>query len=387
MPKRPDISPAVALHVWTAAGGRCAFCHTYVLGNDALGLAVRIGELAHIVGWSPGSPRGDDPLPLKDRQKADNLIFACRNCHRPVDDGGVVDLYSISQLRKLKTEHETHMKYLTSLSPDRSALVVRVVSAIRGAQPELTRDTILEAVTLDGYYPTILSTSHWNGVEVDLRILGELDDRNDFERCIPAIKELAARIHDGVRTDAVERLAIFGFARIALLVALGAALDDKVDAAIFQRHRGAVANPWAWPSSSRPVADLETTVLSRGPENGRVAVIVSLSGSIAMEDLPDGITDTHTVYRIQPSDSSRIGIDIVDSVEALNSVERELRRLLAALEATHGSVEAVDLFPAVGVATGVLLGRVLMPDVSPAWRVYERGTHTNDFYLALEVKK
>lgn len=56
---------------------------------------------------------------------------------------------------------------------------------------------------------------------------------------------------DGVRLNSTSRIAVFGFARIPLLVHLGARLNDKVNALIFQRQRGDATNAWRWPTQDQ----------------------------------------------------------------------------------------------------------------------------------------
>src|SRR5437868_4327286 len=94
-PRRPQPSERTKLLVWSRAAGRCAFCNRLVTENEDLGEAVPIGELAHNVGWSPASPRGTSALDSEQRRSADNLLLLCRNCHRPVDDGGVVGRFTV----------------------------------------------------------------------------------------------------------------------------------------------------------------------------------------------------------------------------------------------------------------------------------------------------
>jgi hypothetical protein len=167
-------------------------------------------------------------LPEDGRQAPENLILACRNCHKPIDDGGVVGRYDVDELLKRKWEHETRIRRLTDIGADHGAFVLRVVGDIRGVPPELNRRTVLAAATAAGLYPKILPGSHWEDVDLDLRRRGDLNAREAFVRVLPELEMFAQRVHDGVRLDDTARIAVFGFARIPLLVALGALLDDKV---------------------------------------------------------------------------------------------------------------------------------------------------------------
>lgn len=380
--RRPQISDRVRLRVWVAAAGRCTFCNRFVLKNEDLGEPVPVGELAHNVGWSDGSPRGDSGG--DDREAEENLLLVCRTCHRPVDDDGVVGRYTVEELRKRKHEHEQRIRRLTAIGADRAAFVVRMVGAVRPTPPELTRDTVLSAATEAGIYPHTLPTSHWQDIDLDLRDDGELESRAGFERCLPRIADLVARVHDGVRREAIERVAVFAIARIPLLIELGARLDDKLQTLVFHRHRRDDGNAWTWPADPGPPIEFEVAQLCAN-DPGLVALIVSLSGTIRLDELPEEIQMSHTIYELRPAPSQIPDPMLVRSPRTLENFEATARRFLAMIERDHGKVERVCLFPSLGVAPAVTLGRVLMPQLSPAWLVFDRD-EDRGFFEALEVQ-
>src|SRR5665811_912701 len=135
---RLDPTERTKLLLWGAAAGRCTLCNRSVLENEDLGIPVPIGELAHAVGAENGSPRGASGLSEEERRHPDNLLLLCRNCHKPVDDGGYVGLYSVETLHRLKREQESRVRFLTGIGADRGATVLRVVGTVRGVQPELS---------------------------------------------------------------------------------------------------------------------------------------------------------------------------------------------------------------------------------------------------------
>lgn len=131
-----------------------------------MGEAVSIGELAHNVGWGEKSPRGEASGEM-DTSSADNLLLLCRNCHKPTDTK--TERYTEEKLRQLKVDHENRIKRLTEIGADRSAVVVRMVGTIRNVPPELTYDTVLDALVAEGYFPELLPNAHRTAVEIDLR--------------------------------------------------------------------------------------------------------------------------------------------------------------------------------------------------------------------------
>jgi hypothetical protein len=384
---RPPILERTKILVWSRAAGRCTFCNTLVTEATSLGEPVPIGELAHNVGWSEDSPRGESLLSSPERADASNLILTCRNCHKPIDDGGVTGRYTVDELIRRKQDHETRIETLTAIGADRFAYVLRVVGDVRGVPPELARPTVLAATTAAGLYPKILPGNNWDSdVDLDLRNRGALDTQAEFERLIPDIAAFAGRIHDGVRRDEVARLAVFAFARIPLLIAFGARLDDKVPTLVFQRHRTDRANAWTWPADERPPVTFDIARIRAGASRKSVALVVNLSGSIPLEDLPERILAEGYVYEIAVEPPAEPGPALIWSAADLASFEGVMRKFLAAVEANHGRVDSIDLFPAVGVSAAVTIGRVLMPHVSPAWNIHDRGSDGR-FFNALRVQR
>jgi hypothetical protein len=383
---RPGLADRTKLQVWAAAAGRCTFCNCLVLENEVLGLEVPIGELAHNVGWSENSPRGESDLSEDVRRQADNLLLLCRNCHKPADDGGVLGLYTVEELARRKRDHETRVRLLTDIGADRSAMVIRVVGPVRGVSPHLDYDAVLEATTGASLFPQQLPGRHRSELELDLRSIAEGSGPDYFAICAQQIDVLAARISDGVRRDEIRRLAVFAFARIPLLIHLGARLDDKVPTIVFQRQRNDRANAWRWPDIHGEPPEFEHECLRQGNGRGGVVLTVNLSGSIALEELPADAVRNSTIYELRPVAPARHGPQVIDSLEALAAFEDAARRFLADVEHLHGKPERVALFPAVPVAAAVTLGRVLMPGVSPAWSVYDRD-QVGKFSLSLEVRR
>lgn len=380
---RKEPSARTRLTVWARSAGRCTFCNRLVTENEEVGEEVPIGELAHNVGWGDGSPRGNSSLTEEQRREAANLLLLCRNCHKPIDDGGVVGRYSVEELARRKHEHEARIAFLTGIGADRGAVVVRVVGPIRGRTPELAHDTVLTATTAAGYFPRLLPGAYRAELDLDLRHLGETETREHFETCAARIDELVARLHDGVRRDDVTRVAVFAFARIPVLVHLGAALGDKFTAVVFQRQRGDERHAWRWRADDADAVDFEFSQEQAGEAGGRVAVVVNVSGTIKLDELPRD-PEARSVYVLGPVGvTPNNGVITVQST--LRNFDASVRALMGQIEAEHGKVQEVDLFAAAPVSAAVTLGRVLSPSVSPAWRVYDRDEH-GQFLHALTVR-
>lgn len=382
---RPEPTLATKLQVWASAAGRCTFCNRLVIDNEDLGLAVSIGELAHNVGWSDNSPRGESDLNTEERRAAENLLLLCRTCHKPADDHGVIGVYTVERLSELKRAHEARIRFLTEIGADRTATVVRVVGPIRGVNPHLTYDAVLEATTAAGLFPQTLPGVYRAELDLDLRALADAGTPAHFEVCAQQIDTLAARLSDAVRRDELNRLAVFAFARIPVLVHLGARLDDKLPTVLFQRHRVDDANAWRWPTEPTASPNFSCKRVQTGADDF-IALVVSLSGTIQLKELPADVHERATIFEIAPEAPATAGPTLIDSPPALQQFESTVRRYLADVEHDYGKLPSIALFAAVPVSAAVTLGRVLMPHVSPAWEVYDRDEQ-NRFFRALEVRR
>src|SRR5205085_10583428 len=118
--------------------------------------------------------------------------------------------------------------------------------------------------------------------------------------CVAKINDVVARINEGIKRDKISRLAVFAFARIPLLVHLGAQLDDKVQTLIFQRQRVDDENAWRWPVDppSPPAFGFEN--LQSGDDPSRVALMLNISGTIQLRELPHAIQESYTIYSLSP---------------------------------------------------------------------------------------
>jgi hypothetical protein len=106
--------------LFAASGNRCAFpkCDLHIAVDNSL-----IGEICHICGKRPNSPRYDPNQTDAERHAFDNLILLCANHHKVVDDDEVS--YPVPRLQTIKADHEARQ---LGLPPDENAdQIVRVL--------------------------------------------------------------------------------------------------------------------------------------------------------------------------------------------------------------------------------------------------------------------
>ena len=193
----------------------------------------------------------------------------------------------------------TRVRLLTDIGADRTALVIRVVGAIRGVNPHLDYDAVLEATTGASLFPLQLPGVHRNELEADLRSIAEASGPDYFEACARQINVLAERISDGVRRDEIRRLAVFGFARIPLLIHLGHASTTRCRRT--SSSGSAPTPPTRGAGRTQPASRRRSSADFGSEAFGALVLIVNLSGSIGPDELPAAVLGDSTIYELQPA--------------------------------------------------------------------------------------
>ena len=107
-----SISTKVQRKLLAASGGFCGnpSCHRNLFDFFENGEIKSIEELAHIIGHKEKGPRGDDELPISERDEFDNIILLCPTCHTIVDKNE--HLFPKETIRKWKREHQESIENL-----------------------------------------------------------------------------------------------------------------------------------------------------------------------------------------------------------------------------------------------------------------------------------
>lgn len=93
------------------SGGICAFpgCgKSLIEAGTPEDDPVVLGEIAHIVAYEAGGPRGDASMPEADRNKHTNLVLLCGDHHKLIDSQP--NTYSLPVLRQMKADHEKRIR-------------------------------------------------------------------------------------------------------------------------------------------------------------------------------------------------------------------------------------------------------------------------------------
>src|SRR5918995_1787990 len=275
------IPERIALQVWVAVGGRCTMCNRYLVVDEHTGAAVYIGQLAHIVGWTTtkGSPRGDDPLPVADRNEANNLMLLCYDQHKVIDNRTLWQAFDVATLRRMKREHEHRIEELTGLAHKDLSAVLRMVGGLHGRAVELSAPTVAATLLAEGRYPDYVLRGV-DEYEIDLQFLaGEQAGRGSYwDAARDLIEERTDLLKAHVARENVRHVSVFAIARVPLLITLGTYLDDTIPTVIHPKRRDS-GEGWGF-TPDAPNVDFEHTRVRAGTDRHRVAVLFSVSGTV-----------------------------------------------------------------------------------------------------------
>lgn len=377
------------LKLWVLAGGLCTICKAYLLESPLTTRTITRGEFAHNVGQkkSRRSPRGMNDLDEAARDTAENALLLCGTCHGDIDKLGEVDLLTEQKLFEIKREHEAFVREALSRAQSPRTVVVRMRGAVRDVTDDLTQAAATQAVFSGSNRFPAFPFSGRDSVEIDLRGLAG-EEEADAAYYAAATRKIDAVIAQSVRPviidKSVDHLSIFAFARLALLVYLGAQLDDSVATDVYQRHRA--SSSWEWPADAAAVVFEHRDVPRAGHDlagASEAVLIINASGTIQLDEVPEELR-LLPHFIVEPRGAVP-HTDTIATPESLASFERAIRELTGHLEVTHKKMRAIHVFAAAPVSVAIVLGQCMGWGIHPSLIIYERDD--GKYRRALEVTK
>lgn len=371
---RRGIPDLTRLLLFVRAGGRCEFdgCPRYLMEHPVTLTEGNFAQVAHVVAFRPGGPRGRTRLRPKYIHAPQNLMLLCPQCHKLIDDDPKD--YTRRTLTEYKRRHERWIKQATGLAPERKTALIVFTAPIGKQTVSISYDHMLEAVA--PRYPISRE-----GLEMDLTNL--LEENSSVNAVVQ--QTVAARLSryfepkgEWQRTG---HLSIFALGPMPLLIFLGSQLSNKVSADLFQRHRD--TESWTWKKSGAPVK-YKFGRIRNGSDSGHAALLLCLSGSGPRENLPSHIDSTYSVYELT-LDGLTPSPTFLSLREDLERFRIAYQEALAEIGKIHGGLKELELFPAVPAPVAVLCGRETLPKIHPALRVYDYDKAYGGFSYQLTV--
>ena len=235
-----------------------------------------IGEMGHIAASSDAGPRANVELDARDRDKYENLILLCRNCHRKVDT--LKRSYPEERLLEIKANHEAWVR--TAL-PERGFTCLRWnVLRLQGDFP-FDPTTIAEALSPDqegdeAQASVSASRSPWPTIQTDLQA---------------QIQSLIGR------SDSVSsRVAVFPLAPVSACIYTGHLLTNRLNVRGFQYQRD--ESTWAWPKNPQGLTMPSVTLPAESSSQpAEIFFLFELTAPINASELLDSIAQEKAVYR------------------------------------------------------------------------------------------
>jgi hypothetical protein len=358
------------------AGGRCEFdgCNTYLFRHHLTHAEENFSQMAHIVAFKPDGPRGRATPRPRDINNIDNLMLLCPPCHHLIDERPAE--YPREVLEKYKKSHEERIRRLTDIKPDSKTTVVQLKSRVGEQAVAIPAPEVYKAIS-----PRYAEDPQ--GVVIDLTDI-DGQDKAYYKAAMRTIRRRVELLYEpGMEVDKTRHISLFALAPIPLLVFLGSRLSNKVAVEPYQRHRD--TEDWVWKTDGEPV-QYKFHRRRKGTNASSVALLLSLSGTTHLADLPAEIDERFFIYEITLAKGTpRPGyLRMREDLARFKDVYEEAR---SSIRRDHAGLTAVHLFPAVPVPVAVLCGRELLPKVDPALVVYDRDKNNGGFQRILGVNE
>jgi hypothetical protein len=370
------IKPAVQLLLYVQAGGRCEFdgCNKYLIEHHLTHKRGNFAQMAHVVAFSKKGPRGNVTDRPEDINNLDNLMLLCHPCHKLIDDNP--DEHGREELEAFKKAHEERIFRLTGMAPDRQTTVVTFKSKIGGQAVKISQAEINDAIA-----PRYAASR--SGASIDISSLE--DEGPDFyEVAAKKIEQELGRVVDAtMQEEGTSHISLFALGPMPLLIQAGNKLGDKVPCDLYQKHRD--TQDWTWKKDGE-VVRYKLNQLKAGSDRTKVALVLSLSGMIDINNLPEDLTNDCTVYELT-LDGIAPNPGFLRQEQDLKNFRDAYQRALREIGTNHGKIEYLHLFPAVPAPVAVACGRELMPKIDPILVVYDDDKRHGGFKKILEVNK
>jgi len=365
-----SVKPETVAELLVKAGGRCSFngCNDYLLTDSLTLHKYNASNVAHIVGKSVDGPRGTSSMTLKDRNKIGNLILVCRKHHALIDNKNLVKKYPISLLEKYKKEHEARILRLTGIAPDRKTKVITFKYKIGQEMVVINNEDVYDAI--HPFYPTE------NNLEIDCTV-GDIGTTEYYASMAEDIKN---KIEQMYQQEEIKHTSVLALAPMPLLIYLGYCLSNKIKTELYQRHR-TVPETWNWPKKKSEIF-FDFKKINEGEKNN-VALILSLSGTIKLEDLPVEV-QKFNVYIITLK-SELPAPTFLKSKNTMNNF-KEIYQIAIRTIKEKENAETIHLFPAMPAPIAVLCGRELLKKIDPDVMIYDNNKSKGGFYPVLTIK-
>ena len=368
-------APVTKYTLWAKAAGRCQFsgCNKLLYCSEITLEPVNIADNAHIYSFEERGPRRHDGIKLEKINDVDNLMLLCKTCHKTIDNNDGKQ-YPIELLKAWKHEHETRVRIVTGIDPNRKTLVVVYTAAIDRQNLHLNSDDLLKTLFPQKYpiSPNPIDLSLKIPIKDNTPIYWEAESaslRQLFESNIPS--EISRGASD---------FTIFAIAPQPLLILLGTLFSDKRIVEVRQLMR----EPQTWTWQMPPKRFKLQIKKPDHPTGNAPALNLSISAHINNERIAPLVKEGTDIWTITP-EGGECGNDIIRCPEQLSHFRKVIRVLIKQMMEQYGMRTPLHIFPAMPVSCAVELGRIRMPKADMPWLIYDQPNNQKSFSYALSI--
>lgn len=359
--------------LWGRAAGRCEFsgCNKPVSFHAQTKETANLAQAAHIIGFSPDGPRGENDLSEPLSKDITNLMLLCGECHKTIDTNKAS--YPVDLLRQMKLAHEQRIDRVAGIAPNKQSHILLYGANVGEHASPLTYPLAASAI-MPEWYPAENAPIALGMVNSSFR-----DRDGEFWQIESAqLRNMVSqRIRPRLATGEIKHLSVFAFAPQPLATLLGFLLSDIPSAETYQLHR----EPPDWRWQANPTA-FQYIVTEPADTSHAPALVLALSATITDDRITSVLKDGATVWRVTiPTPNN----DYLKSRTQLRQFRETIRPLLDRIKARHGHGACLHVFPAVPLAIAVELGRVLMPKADLPLRIYDENRNLGGFVHAIDI--
>lgn len=371
--KSRTVKKATRHMLWGKAAGRCEFegCNRLLWKHPLTQEQVNIAEAAHIYAFSDKGPRGNEAIADEILNDLDNLMLACHDCHKTMDNSP--GQYTVELMQGWKARHELRIETVTGIEPDKASHVVLYGANIGQHSSPLNLQDAAQALFPHRYpaerRPIELSTKNVAFNDADLSLW---QAEKDY-----LVSAFNRRVKEQIEAGEINHLSVFGLAPQPLLILLGSLLQDICSADVYQRHREPVQT-WDWPESSEPLQfEIERPSDFAGPP----ALVIEFTAAVTTDRITSAL-DNPTIWRIKvPNQTS----DHIKSRQDLSNFRQLVHGLIGEIQEKHGHQTPLHIFPVAGVSVAIELGRIRQPKAHMPWIIYDQNNKSNGFKETITI--
>lgn len=356
------------IRLWVAAGGRCQRCNELLTESPTSWDPLNLAERAHIVAQTEGGPRGQEGLSAELATSLDNVMLLCLKCHKEIDDSKLLPKFSVERLRKMKTQHEERVRYLTDLRPKRTRILL-LTTPIRqpadAGNEAKDREVVLregdarEAILPDHY----ADSPHATGIRV------EIEGQEDTVAWAGTFRRIKQRFDAKVQGEQFDHLSVFALGKIPALAYLGHLIGDTRPVTVFNVSNG-VPQKWqeAGPANFEYQLKRPPRADTDSPSHD-VLLLLSLTGPVVTRQYEGRVPEGSDIYEIANEEKYQ-QLNWLVAEKQLQQFGKVYQDLLSEIQRTHGQDAVIHVLAAAPAAVAIEVGRLHRSNSHPRLEVY-----------------